>query len=360
MVARLLHLCGLYLGADAEMLPATADNPEGYWEHKGFLSINDEMLFRLGGEWSRPPQFAKHWQDSPLLEDLHPRAEELVRSFVGHEPWGWKDPRNCLTIPFWKQHVPDLRVIVCLRNPFDVALSLCRRDGFTIDYGLALYQACHEPMLECVPQSERLVTHYSSFFYDAPGELRRLLGALGLTASDKHVEHACITISPDLRHSSLSTAALLLAQREPRLLGTQVNSSLVATYQGLCEEAGPVFQAAREANEHLWALRNEVIRVGLEATLVNRERQLAEQGRQLAEQGRQLAEQGRQLAEQGRQLAEQGRQLAEQVQQLGHARATISAFEHSPLIGRYLRAQRQLRRWLGNVAESEPLPPLAP
>ena len=33
MVTRLLHCCGLELGPESELMPAQADNPEGFWEH---------------------------------------------------------------------------------------------------------------------------------------------------------------------------------------------------------------------------------------------------------------------------------------------------------------------------------------
>ena len=32
MVMRLLHECGLYLGAESDLMPAQADNPDGFWE----------------------------------------------------------------------------------------------------------------------------------------------------------------------------------------------------------------------------------------------------------------------------------------------------------------------------------------
>ncbi len=31
MLTRLLHACGLYLGPENELMPAQADNPDGFW-----------------------------------------------------------------------------------------------------------------------------------------------------------------------------------------------------------------------------------------------------------------------------------------------------------------------------------------
>ena len=49
MVTRLLHGCGLYLGPKDALMPPQADNPDGFWEHLGFVALNDELLEALGG-----------------------------------------------------------------------------------------------------------------------------------------------------------------------------------------------------------------------------------------------------------------------------------------------------------------------
>ena len=51
MVARLLNLCGLYLGPESELSPPAPDNPEGYWENKHFVGINDRILAHLDAGW---------------------------------------------------------------------------------------------------------------------------------------------------------------------------------------------------------------------------------------------------------------------------------------------------------------------
>ena len=37
-------------------MPPQADNPEGFWEHLGFVAVNDEVLGELGGAWDLPPK----------------------------------------------------------------------------------------------------------------------------------------------------------------------------------------------------------------------------------------------------------------------------------------------------------------
>lgn len=44
MLTRLLHAFGLYLGPENELMPAQADNPHGFWEHLGFVALNEGIV----------------------------------------------------------------------------------------------------------------------------------------------------------------------------------------------------------------------------------------------------------------------------------------------------------------------------
>jgi len=60
-------------------------------------------------------------------------ARALVADLLPSTPWAWKDPRLCLTLPFWLE-VLDARpaMVVCLRNPLEIAASLAERNGFAL------------------------------------------------------------------------------------------------------------------------------------------------------------------------------------------------------------------------------------
>lgn len=44
ILTRLLHAFGLYLGPENELMPAQADNPHGFWEHLGFVALNEGIV----------------------------------------------------------------------------------------------------------------------------------------------------------------------------------------------------------------------------------------------------------------------------------------------------------------------------
>jgi len=228
MVARLLNLCGCYLGEGNELIPATPDNPDGHWEHAGFVSLNDEILNELGGGWDHPPTGIDLWPNDALLLPFRDRIAALLERFRDREPWGWKDPRTSLTLPFWRNVVGDLRVVVCLRNPLEVCLSLQRRGLCSYSLALSLWSAYYESILHWTTKEDRVVTHYAAYFPNALVELKRISGLLNLDVSDELMQRAATTTKGALRHNCFRTRHLFEASVAP---------DLVRMYLDLCEEA---------------------------------------------------------------------------------------------------------------------------
>jgi len=234
MVARALAACGLELGGESELLGATPDNEHGHWEHEEFVRLDDELLARLGGGWDVPPKVEAGWADSAELDDLRGRARELVQRFDGQELWGWKDPRTSLALPFWRSVLPDLRVVVCVRHPVEVARSLSLRGASSERFGLELWLAYAARVLEDTDPSGRVVTHYGAYFENAEAELSRLTETLGLDAGPERIAAAARgAVADSSRHHRAEEDATLGLAEE-----------VVAAYATLCSEAGPVFDAA--------------------------------------------------------------------------------------------------------------------
>lgn len=271
MVAHLLHRCGLHLGADGDLLPARPDNPDGFWEHREFVALNDALLEALGGSWDVPPPARTDWARDPALLPLRHRAVALVSRVATAGSWGWKDPRNSLTLAFWQLLLPDLRVVVCVRNPLAVVRSLADRGANSETFGLRLWRTYHERLLAAVPQEARVVTHYDAWFHDPAAELRRVCDRLGLAPT----ADAAAAIRPALRHHRPTTTDLLSRVRD---------AGVVDTYLRLCAEAGPVHAETleREPGPPMAACVGPEAEAHLEALLRARvehlERALAERG----------------------------------------------------------------------------------
>ena len=233
MVARLLNVCGLSLGRESDLLNPAPDNPEGYWENVRFERIDEALLAGFGGAWDVPPALPANWVQYPRVLPLCAQASELIREFSNYARWGWKDPRASLILEFWQELLPDLRVIICVRNPLEVARSLYRRGYSSNLFAFRLWQTYNERLLNTTRPAQRLITHQDAYFSQPEAELRRILDWLGWSISEETLTEACTVIRASLRHSHVP-------RRELSKAGA--GDDLLALYDRLCAEAGPVFQ----------------------------------------------------------------------------------------------------------------------
>jgi SAM-dependent methyltransferase len=178
LTTRILNLLGVYLEPEEHLMGPNWINPKGFWEHQLLTNINNEIFARLGGSWHELPAFPWHWEDAPELADLRQQAQTLIETNFGvAKLWGWKDPRTCLTLPFWQRLLPPMRYVIALRNPVDVAHSLEHACSF--EKGINLWLAYVKATLEHTAGQPRLFIFYDDLMADWRCELQRLSRFLG-------------------------------------------------------------------------------------------------------------------------------------------------------------------------------------
>ena len=121
MVARALHNSGCYTGA-------ICDHNE---EAQYVININEELLQKNGGSWDAPVDIA-NWDAVSLppkaILQQHSAADGLKPWHNWHRgKWAVKDPRICLTLPWWLARFPKAKVIWVQRDTDAVVASLMRR-----------------------------------------------------------------------------------------------------------------------------------------------------------------------------------------------------------------------------------------
>lgn len=189
LLTRILNLIGLDVGPEDLLLQPRFGNLKGYWEHEGIISLNDAILERHGGSWHQPPIFPPGWENDPSIEDLKQRGRTLIQeAFAKSHTWGWKDPRNCLTLPFWQELLPEMRYVVCLRNPVDVAYSLEDLHGIPADVCSTLWLTYVTSALQHSDGRPRLTVFYEDLVDNLERELPRLAAFLGMPERAEQME----------------------------------------------------------------------------------------------------------------------------------------------------------------------------
>ena len=240
----MLQHAGLQLGDQSRLMSAKADNAEGFFEHLDFVALNDELLELTGSAWDMPPSYEPAWASDASLDAARARAAGLIASNFASgsgRPGGWKDPRNSLTLPFWRSVCPDLRTVVCLRNPLAVARSLAARNGSSMRFGLELWKEYHQALLHSLPAGPYLVAHYDSLVTDPVSELGRIADFIGLEVSLQTI----VASSAGVRRQARSE----LPDSYPALKRTG-DVELLKLYDHFRALAGPVYQTLAECESH--------------------------------------------------------------------------------------------------------------
>ena len=182
------------------------------------VEFNDHWLGVLGGSWWAPPHVKEQtWRsiDASAL-DADRRALDLFRA--GFDDWYVKDPRISLLLPLWDRlTLRRLPVVVGLRPPRDVAMSLHMRNGTALRRGLAVWLAYNRALFRHTSGRPYLVMDLASTMADpvaAAGALIAFLDDAGLPANGSPTAIAGSVESGLVRqdHQRLEGSAERLAQ----------------------------------------------------------------------------------------------------------------------------------------------------
>lgn len=232
MVANVLQKSGLDLGPEDQFIPAMAENPQGFFEQQAIVDLNDELLAHFSGSWYAPPEFPENWAQDVALQPLKEKALQIIEPFQDTKTWGWKDPRNALLLPFWQNIIPNLTVVICVRNPLDVAKSLEKRNNIDIAAGGYLWERYTLAAIENSASLPRMVTFYEDFFGEkAAEEIRRLQTFCGLpdeavTSAKKN------TIDRQLQHHRNDIIETISSRNLP-----PENAALYLAFRALAEKS---------------------------------------------------------------------------------------------------------------------------
>jgi hypothetical protein len=213
VVTALLHRAGLAFGRDPRFDRGGPANPRGFWEIQALTRTNEGLLRALDGEWSAPPDLANGWPTDPRLMPLRPGAERIFRRSMPARAWVWKDPRLCLTTPFWQAlGVQTSAAIVVVRHPSEVLASLAARDGLEPRLSAALWERYLHGAVASARGLPTVIVSYGTVLADPVGwtaATRDRLAGIGMTLGDLAPDGVVAsTVDVRLRHTHRGSADL--------------------------------------------------------------------------------------------------------------------------------------------------------
>ena len=233
MVAGCLKSAGYWMGDD--LLPPTPGNPKGYFESRVIQNINEDLLTQvearrpsgpLGRLFPRRMGKAQRWlAQVPLGTTLHcPRKlGDRLKSQLEHQPFAFKDPRFCYTLPVWRPFLPPTRFVCVFRDPGVTGSSIlreCQTEAYLaslnmdLDKALDVWRLMYEHVLrEHRNEGEWLCVHYE-----------QILCGDGLDKLERFLD---VQIDRDFPDPALKRSTF----------GEQLGSEVTQVYAKLCEWA---------------------------------------------------------------------------------------------------------------------------
>ncbi|AZR42396.1 glycosyltransferase [Marinobacter salarius] len=192
-ITRGLEVLGVSLG-DRLMAGVQDINDKGFFEDVDLVNINIRIMGEMGLAWDS----LEEAQLTRLSEEKRVQFNRAADDFLvarsrQYPKYGIKDPRLCRLLPFWedafKRNRIEAKGLIAIRNPFGVAASLSKRDGF---HPVKSHYLWLRHVLESLRDSgwmrERTVVDYDQLMSDPVAQLNRISQQLGLTVNKNELE----------------------------------------------------------------------------------------------------------------------------------------------------------------------------
>jgi len=134
----MLNILGIYQGR--HFLPSSSFNPKGFFENEKVLHFNRKLLAEHGSSYDDI-----FFTDKTLFTDKYSEElKSLILEEFGSVPcFSIKDPRICLLFPIYEKALSDMGILIrpaiIYRNPMETAVSLQKRDGFSLEKGMIMW-----------------------------------------------------------------------------------------------------------------------------------------------------------------------------------------------------------------------------
>jgi hypothetical protein len=188
----------------------TPDNPRGHWERWEIVEFHDRILGLFNRDYfGRFHDFALPvaWWADPRVAQIRREIVAFLESRMGDGYFGLKDPRTVRLMPVWHQIFNELKLapklVLCLRNPAQVARSLHARDGLDPANGEYRWLAYMIDFYRYTSNYECCAVEYEEWFDDPAANIEKLRKFLDLPWQQGESDLALLLsdlIDPTARH----------------------------------------------------------------------------------------------------------------------------------------------------------------
>ena len=203
-----LNLLDVYLGNN--LMAGREENPKGFFENVEICKVNESLLSRIQSnvhdDFYNPIKL-KDIQDC----DLECLKQALINQFKYSQIFAIKDPRIGYLLPVYIQALEsidvDVKIIIPFRNPLEVARSLNKRNGFSIEKGL-LHWAYHILTSEFFSRDlQRVFTCFDELVQSPQTVIKQIDQKLKLNLNSKYnakKDQIADFLTPGLKHHNIA------------------------------------------------------------------------------------------------------------------------------------------------------------
>src|SRR3984893_14909721 len=226
-------------------------NARGHWERWEIVEFHDRILGLFNRDYYGPFHdfsLLVAWWADPRVFAIKREIVAFLERRMGDGYFGFKDPRTVRLMPIWHQIFNDLelapKIVLCLRNPAQVARSVRARDGLDLEIGEYRWLTHMVDFFRYSGDFDICTVEYERWFTDPFGnfeQLKKFLDVpwhqsesdLGLVLSD--------IVDPALRHDG----------SDHREAGQPLVRSLYAIARGDHPDDGPLHQTSDIITQHI-------------------------------------------------------------------------------------------------------------
>jgi glycosyltransferase involved in cell wall biosynthesis len=163
VTTKVLEILGCNLGE--ELLVANPEfNPLGHFENLAALEFNENLLKQLGTDWRDPQPLSSNRSFKEIKQSTEVLLDKLVLELLEKGITALKEPRITFLLDLWapvlEKHT-NLKIVVAMRHPSEVASSLLQRDSLETILGLQLWA---QATINSLKFARKHINHF--VFYD--------------------------------------------------------------------------------------------------------------------------------------------------------------------------------------------------